>query len=73
MEPSEASACNFTKSNTPSWVLFKFCTNGTKLPNASLLFEALQIFLVIPTPNFERFINLRCNSTLDLDKSMTYI
>ena len=34
----KAEACNFTKSNTPPWVVFTFflnCTNGTKSPNAT--------------------------------------
>ena len=26
----QASACDFTKSNTTSWVFFEKCTNGTK-------------------------------------------
>ena len=32
-----ASACNFTKSNTPKWVFFTFwnCANGTESRNAS--------------------------------------
>ena len=32
----QALACNFTKSNTPSWVFSRFlnCTNGAKSHNA---------------------------------------
>ena len=35
-----ALACNFTESNTPSWVFFMFldCTNGTKSRIASHMF-----------------------------------
>ena len=36
-------ACNFTKSNTPSWVLLRFlsCTNGNKSSNSSHIEERI--------------------------------
>ena len=49
----QAKACNFTKSNTPSWVFFTFLnyTNGTKSRNASYLepsrTSAVELFVKI--------------------------
>ena len=39
----QVSACNFTKSNTPRWVLSRFlnCTNGTKSHNVSQIYFEL--------------------------------
>ena len=49
----QAKACNFTKSNTPSWVFFTFLnyTNGTKSRNTSYLepsrTSAVELFVKI--------------------------
>ena len=38
-----AEVCNFTKSNTPPWVFFKFlnCTNGIKSSNITYIYRIM--------------------------------
>ena len=58
-----SSACKFTKSSTPPWVLFMFsnCANGTKSHKASQI-----IYVLINVNRYKSGDDLVANSLIDL-------
>ena len=58
----EATACNFTKSNTPPWVFFKFlsCTNSKKSRKASYITFIYQYYTKATIYLFQVNTRKRC-------------